>query len=233
MKKFLSLLLALLLCLSFIVSCEKEEAPSSSLNSSSESSSNIPSSSGESSSSEPIQEPTSEPSSSSDVSSSESSFDKLTYDNGFPVFERPKDEYAVHNIQGKQGLSHMLYDRWIINDYESFSDFLLEKTGLTMFDNITKDTFDENFVVAIYRNDDMRITKNYSYSNLKNKNGEWFLTFEYTIYYTIDIPDVVSSSNSFDLVVIPRSELLQVTNDLRIVLSVYAHEYDYVKKGEY
>ena len=44
MKKFLSLLLALLFCLSFIVSCEKEETPSSSLNSSSESSSNIPSS---------------------------------------------------------------------------------------------------------------------------------------------------------------------------------------------
>ena len=58
MKRFLSLLLALLLCLSFIVSCEKEEAPSSSLNSSSESSSNIPSSSGE-------------PSSSSESSSSE------------------------------------------------------------------------------------------------------------------------------------------------------------------
>ena len=56
MKKFLSLLLALLLCLCFIVSCTKENASSStetsSLNSNSESSSDMPSSSSESSSSE-------------------------------------------------------------------------------------------------------------------------------------------------------------------------------------
>ena len=122
MKKFLSLLLALLLCLSFIVSCEKEEAPS-----------------------------TSEPSSASDVSSSSepSSSEPSNEDLGLLDRKTEAKYYGVitkDNSDNATGPSnvHMVYDA------QELQEKISSITGKAFQgDNISEISFENNYVFIL------------------------------------------------------------------------------------
>ena len=101
MKKFLSLLLALLLCLSFIVSCEKEEAPS-----------------------------TSEPSSSSEepTSSGKLSYDDKGLPI-FPTPVNTYTHFTVTKTDSAK-IDADCYDTWVFNDYGSYCSFISQYASI-------------------------------------------------------------------------------------------------------
>ncbi len=194
MKKLISLILCLLLCFTFIVSCEKEE------------------------------EPTSEQSFSTQGSSYIVDYDK---DGVFPVFKRPEAEYSFYNVKIKENLERKFdyFDRIIINDYSSFLNFLSSNTNAASLSKITEQTFIESFVIAVYRGD-LRKTENYSYSRFTHsQEDEWRLVLEYSsieqTYESMVYPD------SFDFVVIPRSECTSDASKISVSLHLYIHKYSF------
>ena len=221
MKRILSLVLALLLCCGFIVSCEKEEAPleseSSSSSSESSSSSSVESSS---SSSTESSSSSSESSSSSSVESSSSSEllsdGKLTYDDrGFPVFFSPPNAYTYYNVTEKEKADSAgeCYDTWVFDNYEAYCSFISQYASIG---EITEDMLNEHFLVVVYRREDIRWTENYSYHSFK-AGERCSLVLEYTDYGTEHTDDEYFFH--FDIVLVPRSECdgspLDIDVDLR------------------
>ena len=198
MKKFLSLLLALLLCCGFIVSCEKEEAPLES-----ESSSDTESSSIESSLSE----------------------GELVYDErGLPVFFSPPNAYTYYNVAEKEKADSAgkCYDTWVFDNYEAYCGFISQYAPIG---DITESMFDDSFIVVVYRPDDIRWTENYSYSNFEKRDGKYSLVLEYTEYPELSRTDDDYLA-CFDVVLIPRSECDAEPFSITVSIKRHIHRWE-------
>ncbi len=155
-----------------------------------------------------------------------------------PVFPTIfKNRYTCYNVSEKQSLNGTKekFQRWIFADRASFIEFLQENTSLTDSDEITEETFEENFVVVIYRLGDYRKTENYGYGDFRwnepnifvgRDDAYYSITLEYTSYANraYDERDVPPK---FDIVVVPREDgpqnLSEVAENFRI--ETYVHYY--------
>ena len=224
MKRLLSLILALLLCCGFIVSCDKEESPlesessSDTESSSSEpSSSDIASSSGKDSSSDELSS-----SVDSSLSSAPSLSDgKLTYDDrGLPIFPAPVNAYTYYNVtrREKSDSAGECYDTWVFDDYEAYCGFISQYAPIG---DITEDMLNDYFLVVVYRTENIYATENYSYSNFDKINNKYILVLEYTSY-EIPYPEMIVP-NSFDVVLIPRSECDAEPSSITVSIKRHIH----------
>lgn len=154
-----------------------------------------------------------------------------------PVFPSSlKNAYTSYTVVEKQSLwgsgINKQFQRWVFDDYAYFSRFLSENTSSKNSCNeITKETFETNFIVIVYRLDDYRRTENYGYGNFKwnepkfvyGHDGYYSITLEYTeTYKSLDTEEVPPI---FDIIVVPREDgpqdLSEVAGDFRLVTLVH------------
>ena len=155
----------------------------------------------------------------------------------YPVFpSRLKNTYTSYTVVEKQSLwgsgTNKQFQRWVFDDYAYFSRFLSENTSSKNSCNeITKETFETNFIVIVYRLDDYRGTENYGYGNFSwngpkfvyGHEGYYSITLEYTNgYKALDegfVPPI------FDIIVVPREDgpqdLSEVAENIRLVTLVH------------
>ena len=175
MKRILSLILALLLCCGFIVSCEKEEAPLES-ESSSSSSTESSSSSSESSSSSSVE---SSSSSSTESSSSSSESSSSAIDNS------QKQPEILNNVTPEYFNAYTAYINFyrfnveegvtIVSTYEEYLKYLFLMPNET-FEGITEETFESNFVVLINYVEGYIRDLDIYYNNFQKVENSYFLT---------------------------------------------------------
>ena len=242
MKKLLSILLALILCLGMLISCGNEE------NSSSQSESNCESSSRNDESSIHIEETlgesvitessknddmTSESSSESQDSSSQNQIEGLVgYDaNGWPIIKTSQNQLPTYTVGLKWYIDESVPEPNPIKEYlsspviENFSDFtefLTNATLKTSIDEITESTFDDNIVIVVYRSFDSRM--NLQYYNFEIQDDNIYLSYEYTIFTDVIFNKV---PGKVDFVVIPREscDLAKVNTSEIYFKDVIVHEY--------
>ena len=220
MKRILSLILALIFCLSFIVSCEKEEAPSSSSSQSSSSS---------------------ESSSSRDDSPTEPEIEFLI-DNPYTTYE--------YNSWGLYFKSEMItpeesedecYKIWTFERYEEYYKFVddtlvgIEDIGEERIDigsiGVKESDFETHIVLGLYCVSDypMMFGKISSHIGLmKNPNGKYILLAETTDYLAPVTPGGVSPADKIIFVLIPKAEL-RAQNVEKIDVMLYIHVKDATK----
>ena len=191
-QRLLSTILCLLLCFTFIVSCEKEEKSSSS-------------SSEEVSTSSVSSSPSEEEQGNEESSSKKDSQTEPT--NPLPITPNPETGYTYYRLWAKSSLIVQRdYAKWIFNDYESYINEMPSLTA-NRIDCITKEMFVDNFVVVVWRRCDYRQAENCSYHSLSwdGYEGEYTLTLEYTSvdreYEAREVPFPL------DVILIPRSEV--------------------------
>ena len=200
MKRLLSLILALIICLSFIVSCEKEEAPSTST------SSEEPTSTG------PDEEVPSATNINSLINEEYTSY-SIKLDN-----TRFLQEIEEDSIEPER-------KHWIFKSFDEFSKFK-EKSTLTKVDEIAESTFEDNIVYAfLYQHKLNNKTKygninecaNYSFANLRG----YIMLAERSVCYP-SVNDATSPPYVLDLVLIPKSKV-DVDKLAYIDLNYYVH----------
>ena len=149
----------------------------------------------------------------------------VDYKSSFPVFEHTIDSYESNRIISKEDLNYELFDRWVIDDYESFLGFISENTNYTNVTNITESAFEDSFIIAVFRNDDYYKTENYCYGNFKKKDDYFVICFEYTKYYG-KAYDEAERPYSFDLILVPREACNEDVNNISVCIQTIVHEYD-------
>ncbi len=126
------------------------------------------------------------------------------------------------------------FERWIFDDYTSLISFLKENTTSNGGGEITQETFEENFIVVVYRvgSGSLRTEENYGYGNFKwNKpeqsDGYCSITVEYTKYVNKAWNDADVPSR-FDIVVVPKEDGPQdfsgVADNFRIIKHIHRYE---------
>ena len=167
MKRILSLVLALLLCCGFIVSCEKEEAPLESESSSSSSESSSSSSVESSSSSSTESSSSSSESSSSAIDNSQKQPEILN--NVTPEYFNAYTAYIdFYRFNVEEGVT-------IVSTYEEYLKYLFLMPN-EMFEGITEETFESNFVVLINYVEGYVRDLDIYYNNFQKVENSYFLT---------------------------------------------------------
>lgn len=142
-------------------------------------------------------------------SSVQSEPDEPTYPyidgNGYPVFRRASEPYKYINVQAREELAYNILDTILITSYDDMRTFMLQNLNQSSVSGIDEGLFLDNFVLAVYRDNNRKMKEYYCYSNLtphKTVNNSYQLDFEYIFYldkgYTMEI-----GPNTFDLVIIP------------------------------
>ncbi len=200
MKKLLAILLAMILCLGVLVTCNDE------------------------------------PSDLELVENDEPNVEK----GSTPVFPTIfKNRYTCYNVSEKNSLNGTKenFQRWMFADRASFIAFLQENTRLTDSDEITEETFEENFVVVVYRRRDTRDTENYGYGDFKwnepneligRSEGFYSITLEYTDNKSVTAKDDWEKPPTFDIIIVPREDAPKNLSEIadRFYLKTYVHEYN-------
>ena len=179
MKRFLSLLLALLLCFGFVVSCEKEEEPSSS----------------------------SSQSSSSESSSSEN-LGLIVSQMNVDYYYRT-DTYILPSEKSTgQSNIHMVYDREeLLEKVESLLDEPLTLNNHMSVLSITDQMFEENYVFVIEEYDRPYLTPLMGYRNVTKTEDGYILIMDMIKYTNIADESINKPSNDYCYaLVIPKSE---------------------------
>lgn len=151
--------------------------------------------------------------------------------NGFPVFRRATSPYKYINVQAREGLVYNTFDTVLITSYDNMRTFMLQNLNQSSINGVDETLFEDNFILAVYRDNNRKTKEYYCYSALtpyKALNNSYQIDFEYVFYhdkgYTMEI-----GPNTFDLVVIPmpKSEdgTPQISPKSTIVLREARHEY--------
>lgn len=201
-KRILSLFLSLVLCLCAFPSCDDEE-----------------SSQGESSSESTYESQAPE---------------QVTYpyidSDGLPVFRDSTDIYEYINVQAREELQYSPLDTIAIDSYDALRTFMLQNLNQSSINGIDESFFNENFLLAVYRDNNRKMKEHYCYSELvehKTLNYHYTLRLEYMSYpdkgYTMEI-----APNTFDLVKIPKSLISTQNNINKLVVDIkeYRHTYN-------
>ena len=192
MKKFLSILLVLILCLGIFVSCDNETPTESS--------------------SESVQESETEKG--------------VSFDNaGIPIFKKGEAEYTCIKVEANDNTKnkYVLFDRTIFIEYLDFLEFTNENIVGNV--EINQNTFEENFVIAIYRNDYYPTQLYPCYSDLIKENDHYVLNLEYTIHKKVQV-NAMQIKPYFDFVIIPKSECTEISPETKIYIQECIHQYD-------
>ncbi len=210
MKKLLTLLLALVLCLGVLVACDTPEESSSS---------------------------SSEETNSSSKESNE--FYVANKISKYPIFESVEEKYTSYNVMVDKGSTWYLYEdfqKWIFNDYESLRYFVESNANISAKNMLTEDIFANCFVIVIYRFDDLSRTENYGYHSFRwnspndfyqRYDGYYSITLEYTEYSNKEYSDLERLS-TFDIIIVPREDSLQNPSSIaeEIYIETLVHEYN-------
>ncbi len=229
MKKLLSLLLAMLLCLGVLVACDNTDEHSdfsSKVTSNEEQNSSDENGNDESSLIEELKNNTIE------KIPYEVDYDELDY----PVFRSQiSKKYEYYNVSMKESLwaYQEKFDRWFFDDFASFKAFMEKYSYLSQLnENVNGETFQDNFVMVICKGDrrhydncsygDFAFVEN-SLGNILNKDY-YRIVFEYT-----KLPKVLSENvlpPTFDIVIIPREDCDTDPTQVEIYVKTIVHSYD-------
>ena len=214
MKKLLALLLSLLLCLSFVVSCGVYEDESSS---SSDESCCISYTSTESSSEE-LSSSSSDESCCISYTSTESSSEELSSsekEDTQQIYPTPSDAYKTYMAKQAYGALNTVGKLTVLVDYNSYKELMQKEIFLEEISEITAETFESNFIIVLYNNRIGKIDmdQNPFYRNLRKENDLYVINYEYT--YT-NAPTYSGSNYEFYFIVIPKVHCenpLEITNN--------------------
>ena len=224
MKKLLSLILALLFCLSFIVSCEKEDAPSTSEPSSS---SEEPTSTG------PVEET---PSGGEAPTEPEVEF---IIDNPYTTYEYSSwGPYffwdMVSSDEEDEG-----YKIWTFESYEEYYNFvddtligIEEEIGAERIDidsiGVKESDFEKHIVLGLYYAPKYPIIFGEVSGHIgliKEPNGKYILLAETTDYLAPVTPGGVSPADKIIFVLIPKAEVrAQSADKIDVMLYIYVKD---------
>ena len=204
MKRLLSLILALLFCLSVIVSCEKEDAPSTSEPSSS---SSVEMSSQESSSSQ--EQSSSEESSTKESSSSSSETmifkpNEERYWHVWPNELIGNFESFNYVVARESDLKDLFSTVRVINDYQTAQEFFTYWIDESELSPLDEKLFEDYFVIAVLRIGDIMETEGYYYSEFEKAENGYKIRLHVPVYSGKEYSDEITEF-SFDFVIIPRS----------------------------
>ena len=198
MKRLLSLILALLFCLSFIVSCEKEDAPSTS----------EPSSSSE----EPdLKPPISRPAVKSMI---DEKYQKY-------VIQDINDEFLLdlRQSQMENGLKS-----WTFTGFNEYAEFINECTtqgSVGVAERITSDDFENNIVYALLHN---YVSPSYGRLYMTYDEYESYIMMAESIITVPQFGLDFDAPYKIDLVLVPKSALFS-DNVKSIDVLWYIHRY--------
>lgn len=176
MKKFLSLILILIICFGSFVSCGNEESSSSE----------------------------SQESSSQNQTDGIVGYDEFgrpiikTSPNQLPTYTVQLRGHSNETVPEPNPIEEYLSSP-IIENFSDFTEFLINATLKTSIDEITETTFEDNIVIVIYRSIDAR--KNFQYYNFEIQDNNIYLSYEYTIFHDAYL---VPQPGYVDFVVVPR-----------------------------
>lgn len=194
MKKILSLILSIILCLGIFVSCDNETPTETS--------------------SQSIQE--------SEIEIEQG----VSFDNaGIPIFKKGETEYTCIKVEANDNAKnkYVLFDRIIFVEYLDFLDFTNENIEGNV--EINQNTFEENFVIVIYRNDFSPTQLYPCYSDLIKEDDHYVLNLEYTIHKQLQV-NAMQVNPYFDFVIIPKTECTEISPKTKIYIQEWIHQYN-------
>ena len=210
MKKLISLILCLLLCFTFIVSCEKEEKSSSS---------------------------SSEESSTSEVPSVQPPKFPSMIENAYTTYRLEKLSNSFEREHLRTTSDFFVYKNWLFKDFNSYIEFFNTyatdrwSEGSFLPEQITADTFKDYVILAVVFQHDSSIKElkygclyNYAIRNSTSPRDEYLLVAEKTSVLSSVTPDGLPPYE-IDLVLIPRSDI--TGNDINAVdVLMYSNSYE-------
>ena len=166
-------------------------------------------------------------SSSESIQESESEIEKgVSFDNaGIPIFKKGKTAYTCIKVEATDNAKnkYVLFDRIIFAEYLDFLEFINENIEGNV--EINQNTFEENFVIVIYRNDFYPTQLYPCYSDLIKEDDHYVLHLEYTIHKQVQV-NAMQVKPYFDFVIIPKTECTEIAPETKICIQEWIHQYD-------
>ena len=210
MKKLISLILCLLLCFTFIVSCENEEAPSSS---------------------------SSEESSTSEVPSVQPPKFPSMIENAYTTYtvDTISNSFGGEHLWRNNGPS---YKNWLFKDFNSYIEFFNTyatdrwSEGSFLPEQITADTFKDYVILAVVFQHNNYVSERkygclcgYVMIGSPSSRDEYLLVAEELAIYNSKWIETAMPPYKIDLVLIPRSDI--TGNDINAVdVLMYSNSYE-------